>query len=126
MSKSISTDDLIKLALDLSASITHENRFLELLQHAVQVIPCDAVALLKKQGEVLIPLALRGLAPDTMGRRFSIADHPRWTPFAVHQYRSGFHPKAPYPIPTTDWSKAAKGICPSMPVWDYRSLLRTA
>ncbi len=112
MSKSISTDDLIKLALDLSASITHENRFLELLQHAVQVIPCDAVALLKKQGEVLIPLALRGLAPDTMGRRFSIADHPRLDAICRSPVPIRFPSESPLPDPYDGLVEGSKGDLP--------------
>nr|WP_207459746.1 nitric oxide reductase transcriptional regulator NorR [Azospirillum sp. SYSU D00513] len=40
-------------------------------------VPCDACALLRRDGEVLVPLAIHGLSPDVMGRRFRLGDHPR-------------------------------------------------
>ncbi|PKN39712.1 MAG: sigma-54-dependent Fis family transcriptional regulator, partial [Deltaproteobacteria bacterium HGW-Deltaproteobacteria-20] len=40
-------------------------------------MPCDAACLLRKEGDVLVPVAARGLVPDTLGRRFALAEHPR-------------------------------------------------
>ncbi|MBP2229992.1 anaerobic nitric oxide reductase transcription regulator [Azospirillum agricola] len=48
---------------------------LELLAHR---LPCDACALLRQDGDRLVPLATRGLSPDTLGRRFLLDEHPRF------------------------------------------------
>jgi anaerobic nitric oxide reductase transcription regulator len=42
------------------------------------LIPCDAAALLRLNGEWLEPLAVDGLSGDTLGRRFRIKEHPRF------------------------------------------------
>ncbi|MFX5808985.1 hypothetical protein ABTE39_19915, partial [Acinetobacter baumannii] len=49
-----------------------------LLQTLRTLFPCDAAALLRLEGELLVPLAIDGLSSDTLGRRFRIADHPRF------------------------------------------------
>lgn len=61
------------LADDLPSGLRHQ-RLLEALQ---RLLPCDAVALLRLDGDVLAPLAIRGLSPDTLGRRYRVDDHPR-------------------------------------------------
>ncbi|MBK1839537.1 nitric oxide reductase transcriptional regulator NorR [Azospirillum sp. YIM B02556] len=57
-----------------------------LLDLMARHLPCDACALLRrdsrfdggKAGEgLLVPLATRGLSPDTLGRRFELEEHPR-------------------------------------------------
>ncbi|MBP2303350.1 nitric oxide reductase transcriptional regulator NorR [Azospirillum picis] len=62
-----------------------------LLDLMVRHLPCDACALLRHEGgagggqegagggdeALLVPLATRGLSPDTLGRRFPLDDHPR-------------------------------------------------
>ena len=50
---------------------------LALLQER-NLLPADAVALLKLEGEWLRPMAIDGLMPDTLGRRFRLAEHPRF------------------------------------------------
>ncbi|MDR1661085.1 MAG: hypothetical protein LBR95_01450, partial [Azoarcus sp.] len=40
-------------------------------------VPCDACALLRRDGAQLTPLAIGGLSPDTLGRRFRLDEHPR-------------------------------------------------
>ena len=74
----ISINALIELALDLSRSLSSNDRFERLLATVRQAIPCDAVVLLAKQGDLLKPLAQQGLTPDSMGRRFEIDSHPRF------------------------------------------------
>ncbi|QJR82389.1 nitric oxide reductase transcriptional regulator NorR [Alteromonas pelagimontana] len=68
---------LLKIAVDLANSLNNEDRFGRLLTTVRKVIACDAVALMRKQDGLLIPLAVQGLAPGTMGRRFDIDAHPR-------------------------------------------------
>ncbi|ANC93235.2 nitric oxide reductase transcriptional regulator NorR [Azospirillum humicireducens] len=52
-----------------------------LLDSMTRHLPCDACALLRHDGRssdaLLVPLATRGLSPDTLGRRFALNDHPR-------------------------------------------------
>lgn len=71
------TADLTQIALDLNSGISTQDRFARLLNTIRQVIRCDASALLAFQGEQFKPLAIDGLAPDVLGRRFMIAEHPR-------------------------------------------------
>ncbi|KZN67558.1 nitric oxide reductase transcriptional regulator NorR [Pseudoalteromonas luteoviolacea] len=40
-------------------------------------ISADAIVVLQAQGDVLIPQAFTGLAPEVMGRRFKLTEHPR-------------------------------------------------
>ncbi len=78
MSVDLSQSALIELALDLSRSMTSNDRFERLLDRIRKLIPCDAIALLVVENAQLKPLALQGLMPDVAGRRFTIADHPRF------------------------------------------------
>ncbi|HYF90065.1 nitric oxide reductase transcriptional regulator NorR [Azospirillum sp.] len=52
-----------------------------LLDLMARHLPCDACALLRRDSRsndaLLVPLATRGLSPDTLGRRFALDDHPR-------------------------------------------------
>jgi anaerobic nitric oxide reductase transcription regulator len=68
---------LVPLVADLSRELPDEERYRRLLQALRQLLPCDAVALLKLEGDVLIPLAVEGLSADTLGRRFRVDEHPR-------------------------------------------------
>ena len=42
-----------------------------------QGLRCDACALLRLDGDRLLPVATRGLSRDTLGRRFRLDEHPR-------------------------------------------------
>ncbi|MFJ4142969.1 nitric oxide reductase transcriptional regulator NorR [Pseudomonas sp. NPDC089734] len=68
---------LVPLVADLSRELPEEERYRRLLQALRQLLPCDAVALLRLEEDVLIPLAVDGLSPDTLGRRFRVQEHPR-------------------------------------------------
>ncbi len=68
---------LAPLIADLADELPASLRYQRLLEALQRLLPCDAVALLRLDGEVLAPLALRGLSPDTLGRRYRIGDHPR-------------------------------------------------
>ncbi|WAJ70023.1 nitric oxide reductase transcriptional regulator NorR [Catenovulum adriaticum] len=69
--------NLIKLALDLSNSLTSADRYQRLLSIICQTINNEAVVLLKYQGDQLVPLAQQGLTREVLGRRFLISEHPR-------------------------------------------------
>ena len=68
---------LIPLVADLSRELPEAERYRRLLQALRQLLPCDAVALLKLDGEQLVPLAALGLSADTLGRRFKLSEQPR-------------------------------------------------
>lgn len=75
----ISPTAIIELALDLASSLNSKDRFDRLLDTVRKTISCDAVALLSYHGDILTPIALQGLSRDTMGRRFYLAEHPRFS-----------------------------------------------
>jgi anaerobic nitric oxide reductase transcription regulator len=68
---------LVPLVADLSRELPDDERYRRLLRSLRQLLPCDAVALLKLEGDALIPLSVEGLSPDTLGRRFKVEEHPR-------------------------------------------------
>ena len=70
-------DDLLPIALDMTASLTAEDRSKRLVDVVRRALPCDAVALLRLEGPALVPLAAHGLSADLLGRRFQRAEHPR-------------------------------------------------
>lgn len=74
----ISSTAIIELALDLASSLNSKDRFDRLLDTVRKTISCDAVALLSFHGDILTPIALQGLSRDTLGRRFYVAEHPRF------------------------------------------------
>ncbi|KPX54820.1 Anaerobic nitric oxide reductase transcription regulator [Pseudomonas amygdali pv. hibisci] len=70
--------ELIPLVSDLSRELPDEERYRRLLCSLRHWLPCDATALLRLEGDVLIPLAVDGLSPDALGRRFRVSEHPRF------------------------------------------------
>jgi anaerobic nitric oxide reductase transcription regulator len=69
--------DLLPIARDLSTSLSSESRATGLLEAVRRALPCDAAALLRVDGDALVPIATFGLSPDAAGRRFERRDHPR-------------------------------------------------
>jgi anaerobic nitric oxide reductase transcription regulator len=70
-------DTLASIAADLTAALSAKDRYQRLLGALHRIIPFDAAALLRLEGEALIPLAAHGLLPNAMGRRYARSDHPR-------------------------------------------------
>ena len=69
---------LLNAACDLSANLGAQERYQRLLAHIREVIPFDSAAFLRLQADgSLAPVAVSGLVPETMGRRFDPEDHPR-------------------------------------------------
>jgi anaerobic nitric oxide reductase transcription regulator len=62
---------------DLSKALQREVRYARLLDAFRRSFPCDAIALLELEGELLVPRAVEGLSSDTLGRRFVVQEHPR-------------------------------------------------
>ncbi|MFM0339424.1 nitric oxide reductase transcriptional regulator NorR [Paraburkholderia fungorum] len=71
-------DVLTPLMQDLSSDLPDSERYRRLLSSLRALFPGDAAALLRLEGDTLIPLATDGLSSDTLGRRFRIEDHPRF------------------------------------------------
>ena len=68
---------LLPLLDDLSRDLPQTERYQRLLQALQRCLPCDALALLRLEGEKLVPVAVLGLSADTLGRRFRMDEHPR-------------------------------------------------
>ncbi|MFZ6048883.1 nitric oxide reductase transcriptional regulator NorR [Pseudomonas sp. CR3202] len=68
---------LIPLVSDLSRELPERERYRRLLEALRGLLPCDATALLRLDGEQLVPMAVDGLSQDTLGRRFKVSEHPR-------------------------------------------------
>ena len=69
---------LLPLVDDLSRDLPESERYRRLLHALRTLLPCDAAALLRLDGEWLVPLAVDGLSLDTLGRRFKVSEHPRF------------------------------------------------
>ena len=69
---------LLPLVADLSRELPESERYRRLLKAMRALLPCDAAALLRLDGEWLVPLAVDGLSLDTLGRRFKVSEHPRF------------------------------------------------
>ena len=68
---------LAPLISDLAHDLPAELRYQRLLDTLRRLLPCDAVALLRLEHDVLTPLAVHGLSTDTLGRHFAAHAHPR-------------------------------------------------
>lgn len=60
---------------------------------------CGAVGLLKADGDCLRPVAVDGLARETLGRRFIVAQHPRLSAILASRPPVRFPPGTPLPDP---------------------------
>jgi anaerobic nitric oxide reductase transcription regulator len=71
-------DALTPLMQDLSHDLSDTERYRRLLSSLRTLFPGDAAALLRLEGDILVPLAIDGLSSDTLGRRFRVSEHPRF------------------------------------------------
>jgi anaerobic nitric oxide reductase transcription regulator len=70
-------DVLVSIAQDLTSAPSAGDRHQRLLESLGKVIAYDAAALLRLEGDTLVPVAARGLAPSALARRFPLREHPR-------------------------------------------------
>jgi anaerobic nitric oxide reductase transcription regulator len=61
----------------LGAPKSSHERLARLLVTIRQVVPFDAAALLRLEGDHLVPAAVLGLGDEVMARRFGVTSHPR-------------------------------------------------
>ncbi|AYC17763.1 Anaerobic nitric oxide reductase transcription regulator NorR [Dickeya dianthicola] len=73
----LSIDSFAHIAIELQQGLSTRDRFQRLLNSLRQLLCCDAAALLCYESQLLRPLATDGLAPDVLGRRFRLSEHPR-------------------------------------------------
>ena len=92
---------LLPLVAELSSHVPEHERYRRLLAALRTVLPADAAALLRCEadGAWLRPLAIDGLSPDTLGRRFHIAEHPRFAALLQAGKAMRFPTDTPLPDP---------------------------
>jgi len=73
----LSVQSLAALAVEIQNGLQGRDRFTRLITSIHHALRCDATALLRYENRQFRPLATAGLAPDVMGRRFSLEAHPR-------------------------------------------------
>jgi anaerobic nitric oxide reductase transcription regulator len=103
---------LLPIVGDLSLDLPEGERYRRLLTALRRLFPCDAVALLRLDGEMLVPLAIDGLSEDTLGRRFRVADHPRFAALLDHTGPLRFAADSPLPDPYDGLVDGVRGHLP--------------
>lgn len=99
MTSRVLLDALVLLIEDLSQDIPDTERYRRLLTALRALFPSDAAALLRLDGETLVPLAIDGLSSDTLGRRFRVSDHPRFARILARAEPTRFPANSPLPDP---------------------------
>ncbi len=94
-----SRDDLLPIALDITASLSTTDRYRRLIEVVRSALPCDAVALLRLESDELVPVAALGLSEDIYGRRFRRSEHPRLDSICASEGPTVFPSDSPLPDP---------------------------
>lgn len=87
------------LMADLINEISPPVRFQRLVRAIRTHFHCGAVGLLKQEEDSLRPVAIEGLARETLGRRFQIAQHPRLSAILTSRSPVRFPPGSDLPDP---------------------------
>lgn len=90
---------LLPLLGDLAVELPAEHRYYRVLNALRELVPSDAVALLRLEQGELIPVAAHGLASDAMARRYCVANHPRLKAIIEAQGAVLFPPNCDLPDP---------------------------
>ena len=106
---------LVPLVDDLSQELPDAERYRRLLEAVRTLLPCDAAALLRLDGDWLVPLAVNGLSPDTLGRRFKVDEHPRFEQLLQASGPTRFAPDSALPDP---YDGLVEGLLGHLPVHD--------
>jgi len=89
----------ISIVADLVTDLPHSIRAERLVKSIREYFTCDAVGLLKIDGDSLTPIAMEGLAREALGRRFVIVQHPRLAGILSIRTPVRFLPGNPLPDP---------------------------
>ena len=92
-------EELLPIARDITASLSATDRAHRLVEAVHRVLPCDAVALLRREGGDLVPVACHGLTDDVYGRRFATEEHPRLDIICKSPEPTRFPDHSPLPDP---------------------------
>lgn len=84
---------------DLGAELDTQTRYSRYVNSLAAALPGNACAILKKEGQALRPLAVRGLTPDSLGRRFELNEHPRLNAIVTYRGVTHFPNKSTLPDP---------------------------
>ncbi|MCF2909571.1 nitric oxide reductase transcriptional regulator NorR [Pseudoalteromonas sp. DL2-H2.2] len=109
---------LLGISTELAQQLPRVNEgdigaFTQALVRAVQsAVTADAIAVLRCEQGIAYPLACSGLAPEAMGRRFVIKDHPRLAAIAGAQQPQIFAADCPLPDPYDGMLLATAGALP--------------
>ncbi|MET0322799.1 MAG: nitric oxide reductase transcriptional regulator NorR [Duganella sp.] len=106
---------LAPLVQDLATNLPDAERYRRLLAALRRLFPSDAVALLRLDGDTLVPLAIDGLSDDTLGRRFRVADHPRFVQLLASPVPTRFAADSDLPDP---YDGLVTGVRGHLPVHD--------
>lgn len=108
-------ETLLPLVRDLSIQLPEHERYRRLLVALRELFPSDAAALLRLDGEFLVPLAVDGLTDDTLGRRFHVQEHPRFVQLLANPGPTRFPPDSALPDP---YDGLVQGLRGHLPVHD--------
>src|SRR3569833_1103547 len=72
---------VLEIAGALVGKIGSHERYQRVLDGIHALLHCDSAALLRLEDDELVPVATRGLVPETSALRFPIAEHPRLAQF---------------------------------------------
>lgn len=95
----LSIQSLANIAIELQHGVSGRDRFQRLISSVRQLLQCDASALLRYENQQFRPLAIDGLSPDVLGRRFALSSHPRLEALRGLAMSCVFLQTACYPIP---------------------------
>jgi anaerobic nitric oxide reductase transcription regulator len=87
------------LILDMARDLPAADRWRRLLAVVHKLFQCDASALLRLEDDVLVPVAVSGLAEDTLGRRFRVSEHPRFATMMAQRVPTLFDAESTLPDP---------------------------
>src|SRR5699024_2476041 len=90
---------LSQIVADLSRDLPPKARYQRLLEALTDSFPCDASAILQLEGDTLVPRAVKGLSPDTLGRRFRLKEQPRLEEIVLSRGIVRFPSDSPLPDP---------------------------
>ena len=91
---------LLEVAQELATALDAEDRGSRIVEAIRRVLPADGVSLLRLHGNSeLVPVAQHGLAPEVLGRRFPLAEHPRLAQICASASPVQFPPDSELPDP---------------------------
>ena len=99
----------------ITASTGLIRHYTQLLGVIHRLIPCEAIALLRLDGDTLVPEALLGLSEETRNRHFALDDHPRLARFIAADRPLRLPPDCPLPDP---YDGLIEGMPAILPVHD--------